>query len=97
MRADLAEVESVALAHASSDGHVCGKEEAMRVFAAAICDETRAEHVFVTPTETLVKFDGEEALTRFVNGDGLREALDRFLLTGELPEEGFEVELLPPS
>ena len=67
----------------------------MRVFAASVIGQLGAEEVFVSPTHTFVAKDG--ALVRYENGPELREALDRYLLTGDVPDAGNGYSLLPPT
>lgn len=87
--------ETEALAHASRGGHVCGREASMRVFAVTAARQTNADEVFVTPEHTFVLNDGE--IVRWVNSPEIREALDRYLLTGEVPSAGSSFRLVPPG
>jgi hypothetical protein len=88
--------EETALAHASADGHVCGRESAMRVFASAAVQQLGAAHVFVEPEYTFVLFEGGQEIVRYRNAPEMIEALDQYLLTGELPRVGAVFRLLAP-
>jgi hypothetical protein len=110
-----------ALAHAGPDGHVCGREAALRIFAVATLEQCEgASDVFVTPTETHILFHEEAALGAYLssesmsevetddlpdegwlitfrNGDAMREAIDRYLLDGDVEGlAGAEFVLEPP-
>jgi hypothetical protein len=86
--------EETALAHAAQGGHVCGPEHSLRAFALAVLRQyPKATDVFVAPEETFVQFEDE--IIRYRNSPEMVEALDNYLLTGEITPGKFQ--LLPPS
>jgi hypothetical protein len=87
--------EQSSLAHASRDGHTCGREHAMRAFALALVEQFEgATDVFVTPEETFVQME-DGRIDRYRNAPEMVEALDSYLLTGEVPLGEFR--LLAPD
>jgi len=65
----------------------------MRAFALAIIRNSGAEEVWVEPEHTYIRRADDDHLTRYTNGAQMREALDRYLLTGQLPEVGITYRL----